>query len=88
MTAIFELCRAAGIFAGGFILGRLSGRNRAVWCCRCGDEDSDGFHCKAKMPPDDEGQDANESGCQHQWRICRGEGRVIQCVKCGENREL
>ena len=44
------------------------------------------------LPPDDEGEDDNESGCQHQWRACRGEGRsgerFIQCVKCGEGREL
>lgn len=46
----------------------------------------------AQMPPDDEGQDDNDSGCQHQWRACRGEGRdgerFVQCVKCGEGREL
>ncbi|HUD73752.1 MAG TPA: hypothetical protein VMQ76_01670 [Terracidiphilus sp.] len=46
-----------------------------------------------QLPPcDDDDEDDNNSGCCHQWRACRGEGsdgeRFIQCVKCGEGREL
>jgi hypothetical protein len=48
MTPLVELCLAASIFAGGFILGRLSGRKRTVWICPAGVKDGELTTCPEK----------------------------------------